>query len=346
MQFLTAPDTRYRERIAAASQGKQVFPITWLVRLVTTLDDLREEQMLHRWGLKPSPMSAGFAVPRRPLLPEERTRHILRHDWVVPDKPTGFEPVSNNLTQMSDAPWPLQVQTALDCLYNEIVPQMHVNNPPVDVAYAEQWYTEAFKLPCNTDRQATLFVQVTTTPMHYKSLRVLARWRQIALNPRFPVAASRVASNLGEAMRLWGDERAQDIGQAILCDILHTNTNSAVLLEAAWTSQQLLERFTPVGDQKLDPPMQVVVALGDLAVDPASGSEWDRLYSFVNPIYRLIQNPPTHEDIDHMAPNSPEVPKLLDAFAAWFREHRAAFVREGQKQIHATTEIATIREAK
>lgn len=245
---------------------------------------------------------------------------------------------------MEAAPWPLQVETVLHRLFEEIAPQMHVNNPPADVAYAEQWYTEAYKLPCNTDRQALLFVDVTVRPLHYKSLRVLARWRKIALNPRFPLAAASVAAHCGEAMCLWGDERAQDIGQAMLCDILRGNADPTVRLQAAWTTVHLLTRFTPKGELKLDPPMQVVVALGDLAIDPTAGSEGERLYRFVNPLLRLMPNAPMRESPDRLDPQSAQVHVLMEAFALWFHANRARFAQEGDEQIRATKAVAAIRD--
>jgi hypothetical protein len=344
-QFLTDPQTPYTERMAAATQGKRLFPLSWLSRLMRAQETLQEEQSLHQWGLRPSPHSAGAGVRSdNRLPPAERKRLILGHAWVAPEPPTAFEP--ENWQEAQTAPWPWQVQSGLAELFQQITPKMHIHNPPGDVAYAEAWYAEALKMPCRTDKEAQRFVEATTFPMHYKSLRVLTRWRQIALDPRFPHAAQSVASQIADAMRLWGDPRAQAIGQALTCDILRQSHVPRVRFDAAWYSRHLKERLTEYGDGKLPPPLAVVVALGDAATDSRSGSEGERLYYFVSPACALLPDPPIQGDINSMAPGSPEAHRALATFCDWFHAHRAELAKAGEEQLRARPEIAAIRAGK
>lgn len=161
--FLTDPRTPYRQRMAAAMQGRFIFPVIWLVRLVTLMETLQQEQDLHLWGLTPWPGKFGALIPP-PLAPRNRMRHILGYLWVAPEKPSGVEPVEEIPAEMDTAPWPLQLQQALALLYIHIRPVTHVLKNTADESYAMKWYAEAFKLPCETDRQALRFVEVTYEP--------------------------------------------------------------------------------------------------------------------------------------------------------------------------------------
>lgn len=351
--FLTSPNTSYADRMAAAAKGKKIYPLSQVPRLLDAIESLREEELVHRWGFKrgrgQSVQAIAFSGEVARMKPGSRERKILGRTWTVPETPTMEFPAFDNGTAASKAPWPWQAKQALEALYNNLAPQMHVFNPPEDVAYAEKWYAEALKLPTRTDREATRFVRMTMTPAHYKSLPILAKWRRIALDPKTPEAASLVATNLGEAIHLWDDPRAPDLGEAVLADILRGAKNPTVLREAAWGTMHLKDQLhfsrEPGKDSyvKIPTPWTLLVALGDAATHPKNGDEWSRFYYFGTPACYLLPDPPVKREINDFRPDSTEAKRAYQQFATWFKAHRAEMVAKGAAQTKAKKEIAIVR---
>src|SRR5262245_49070919 len=56
--LLTDPATAFEDRHAAAQQGRTYFTLDQLPRVMAALGELRAEQRLHAWGLRPNPSSA------------------------------------------------------------------------------------------------------------------------------------------------------------------------------------------------------------------------------------------------------------------------------------------------
>jgi hypothetical protein len=88
--FITAPETAYSNRMGAAAQGVNVFPLHWLPRFLATESELAKESRLHGWGLKPHPENSVIVLEPtfdrylKTGLPRER--EVLGHRWVVPEK--------------------------------------------------------------------------------------------------------------------------------------------------------------------------------------------------------------------------------------------------------------------
>ena len=318
--FLTAPETSYPERRAAAVQGKNVFPVAWLPRLMVAMDTLEREDAVHHWGLKVSPFSA--QGPRTPplLTPSQRVRHILGHEWTVPATPQDY-PLSD--AQRRRAPWPWQVQAALNELLRQIVPPMSMTRAPEQIAAGRAWIDAAMTMPCATDDEAVLFVRATADSMHFKTVPVLARWRQIALDSRFPRAAADVANDLGEAMRLWDDDRASLLGQIIGADIIQKSPHPNARSAAANGTRLFGESLYDSSHVKRPEPALAILAAGDAAQDPKNGDPWTRLDLYVFGVCAAVSDPPFAPDFG-MDPRSPHVARDLATFAAWFAGRRAS----------------------
>src|SRR6478735_7323657 len=56
--FIISPEPMYLERRAAAVQARGLVPVTWLPKIWRTIGELRREQQLHAFGLKPHPVSS------------------------------------------------------------------------------------------------------------------------------------------------------------------------------------------------------------------------------------------------------------------------------------------------
>src|SRR5439155_828973 len=71
--FVTSPGPMYLERRAAATQAKGLVPVAWLPKIWQAVGELRREQRLHQFGLKPHPLSSIAWIPRgQPASPGPR----------------------------------------------------------------------------------------------------------------------------------------------------------------------------------------------------------------------------------------------------------------------------------
>ena len=284
-QFVTAPETAYSNRMGAAAQCVGVFPVNWLPRLLAAQAELDKEQGLHAWALKPHPGNSAI-MPREPSIDRflrsglPRERKVLGHSWVVPDKSMPY-PIT--WEDESSAPWPWQVQKALDQLYSTLCP-----NSPDELSRAPAWLEEALQLPWGTDEEAQTFVRVSRDSCHLKSMAVMARWRKIALDPSKPKAAWSVAAEFAQAVRLWGDPDSQMVGQVLLVDIIASSPHEAAKQQAATYVGDRRDWSEKDGTPRPALPITSILTVSRVATDPTWGDEWKRLYLYVTGVCRAL----------------------------------------------------------
>jgi hypothetical protein len=303
----------YLERRAAAVQARGLLPVTWVPKVWRTMGELLREQRLHGFGLKTHPISSMMWRPGPPVVPAERS--ILGHPWTVPAVPIEF-PLTPK--EREDAPWPWQVAKALSDLQAGFYPRTY---EPLDRGAADAYLAAVLTMPCGTDEEAQWLFSAVLGSSHYKTPAVMAALRNIATNPRFPLAAVQVGSSYADATRLWSDPRSWDIGAAGLLDMLRLAPTEQARQNAAYSVRALREGFVDGETLRRPVPAAVILELGRLAQDPATGDAWTRLYVYAFSAIEALDGPPFVVN-RRMDPASPEVARRLKDFASWLEQHR------------------------
>ena len=313
-KFMASPETPYTDRRAAALQGRDVFPVEWLPRLMAAIGELRKEAKFHYWALKQNPLDNRLMLdPERRFLkdipPDQRERRVLGQRWVVPTEALDY-PLT--WKEEAKAPWPWQVEQTLDDLFVFVRPNRR------DEAKARQWLKAAMRIPCTTDEEATLFVEASRWATHFKTMPVMARWHKIVLDPRFPEAAARVGWNIREIVRLWDDPRSWAVGQVLTVDTLKHSPHNEAKYRTAYGLRYFRERWRTGKDLRMPEPTTAIIAASQMALDPKNGDEWTRLYVYAFSVCEALDSPPMKPD-RHMDPKSEEVGKTLGKFESWFK---------------------------
>src|SRR5580704_2204956 len=128
------------------------------------------------------------------------TLNVLGHTWKSSAKRLPY-PITWD--EESRAPWPWQVEQALEDLFNRMIPSIYRGGEES----CRRWIDVTMTMPCDNDAEATRFVEATQAIFDFKTLAVMSRWREIAGNPAMPQAAELIANRFGETMRQWDDER-------------------------------------------------------------------------------------------------------------------------------------------
>ncbi len=323
-RLLIAPETPYLERRAAGVQGRAVFPLARLALLTAALAELRREESKHAWGLEPHPMSARPSFSRGAVVPgAARTATVLGQPWTEPERRAEY-PLT--WEEENAAPWPWQVQQTLQQLFGALLPHAP--------AEAHAWLDACLALPWGTDEEASMFVEASRSSTHFKTPRVMARWRAIALSPKLPGAAALVAGEVGQATRLWDAPSSQAIGHAVTVDILTRSPHSAARDQAAYGLRHLTTRVSGGKEVPLSPPVTGILTALRLALDPRRGEVWNRLYTYGFSALEAMTAPPFAPD-RRMDPNGPLPAARLADLERWLRTHRARLEIEAAREAPA-----------
>jgi hypothetical protein len=311
--FVTAPEPSYLERRAAAYQAKGLVPVTWLPKVWAAIGELRREEREHGFGLKPHPLSSLAWTP--PRGPARGVRQILGHSWTAPVQPLDY-PLTP--TEREEAPWPWQVREALRDLNAGLIPRTYA---PLERAGADAYLSAALAMPCGTDDEAQSFVEAVQGSSHYKTPAIMGALRNIATNPRLPIAAIHAGTTYADATRLWNDPRSWALGAAGLVDMLRNSPHVEARKTAAYSARSLREAFADGRTRRRPLPAAVILELSRLALDPAAGDEWTRLYAYAFSVVEALDDPPFKAERG-MAPLAPDVARRLRDFTVWLEPHR------------------------
>ena len=142
--FVTSPEPMYLERRAAAHQAKGLMPVAWLPKVWQAVGELRREQRLDQFGLKPHPMNSMMWIPG-PRSSPPVPRRILGHEWTPPAEPLEY-PLT--VKEREAAPWPWQVLEALNDLKAGFIPSTY---GPLERDKADAYLSAVLTMPCGTD---------------------------------------------------------------------------------------------------------------------------------------------------------------------------------------------------
>jgi hypothetical protein len=316
-QFVTRPEPFYLERRAAALQGNGIIPMDWVPRLWRAVGELRREEAVQHWGLKPHPLSSIPANWAAPAPDAGGVQTVLGHSWTPPAQPVDY-PLTP--AERERAPWPWQVEIALRDLYGGLVPSTFA---PLDRPKAEAYLAAVLTMPCNTDDEAQLFVEATQYSSHFKTLAVMGALRNIGLNADYPRAAVLATTSFADATRLWNDTLSWAIGSAGVLDLLRDSPHPSARDNAAYSIRSLRESFRGSGAVRMPLPAAVLLEASRRALDPATGDAWHRLYVYAFSVVEALDDPPFRAE-RRLDPASPLVTQRLAEFQAWFAAERTS----------------------
>lgn len=340
--LLTDPASSFSDRAAAARQCGDIFPLSWVPRVMATLRALRSEEREHAWGLRANPQNplsreheAWVVAAHRRLhayADLERNRTVLGYQWRAPVKITAWYPRPNDLDETEDAPWPLQVQLALEILISYSSPKMGVSCPPEAVARCENWLDAVLRIPCGTDDDAQLFVEAATAVSHHVTEPILARYRTLIIERRFKKSARKAFHHLNDIQRLsmCAAPETQAAIKVIFLDALRDPIDSETCDHAAFTAPGTrtmgpAEPHQPKPRRPVSPSLILELSLLALEPFPATSSRpvtadtVSRLSVYVGSACEAMDDPPFRVD-RHMSPKDAD--RLMAQYRSWFEAHR------------------------
>jgi hypothetical protein len=317
LQFITSPETAYADRRAAAVQGASSVPLTQMPIVLKDRDEMREQAWNTGWGLEPNPLDQ---APHFYLNDGSVTLNVLGHTWQSPAKRLPY-PITWD--KESKAPWPWQVEQALEDLFNRMIPSIYRGGE----GSCRRWIDVTMTMPCGNDAEATRFIEATQAIFDFKTPAVMSRWREIAGNPAMPQAAELIANRFGETMRQWDDEQAQGLGQLVFVALMNQpGPKDQIFRNSCLSSLRGQWR-----GKRRPTPATTVLEFCKLAVDPKSGDDMSRLYWFVFPVCQTVDNPPLAPPRE-LDPKSPVIQEDLKVFSTWFEKNRSDLEAESKAE--------------
>ena len=320
-KFITAPETPYIERRAAATQAMKALPFSevpakWIPRLYAAQDELEKAAQIY-FGLVPPRCWSVAYFGGRGL---EKERMVLGHSWTPPDAET---PYPLTFDEELTAPWPWQVNEALKDLSSAIYKEL--DNP----GRREELLSGVMALPITTDEEARLFVRISHYySMHHKTLAVMARWHAIGADPGKPKAASMVAREVGNDMRMramYADpEESRRIGDVIIIDILKASKDREVVFNAANSYHDLhfVQEYEKREGKAVPASPTAIKLITEAVLDPQMGDDWSRVYYYSLFLPDLLADAPfTYAEIKEHVHETGDLTKDLQKIQAWYDAH-------------------------
>ena len=186
---------------------------------------------------------------------------------------------------------------------------------------ADAYLSAVLTMPCGTDDEAKLLLEASHGTSHYKTPAIMAAWRNMALNPQFPIAAIQVGASYADATRLWNDPRSWAIGAAGMAEILRDTPHPQARHSVGAWARSLREVFVDGHDRRRPLPAAVILEMSRLALDYRVEDQWTRLYVYAFSVIEALDEPP-FPAARNMEPSSPDVARRLGEFGDWFAQHR------------------------
>ena len=330
--------TPYIERRTAATRAMTVLPfskvpVKWIPRLLKAQDELEVPARIY-FGLVP-PRCWALPMILKGTPGKEQT--ILGHSWTPPKEGT---PYPLTFDEELQAPWPWQVQEALKDASSSIYRELE------KPGRTEELLKGVMALPVSTDDEARLFVKITNYfSMHHKTVDVMARWYKFAMDPQKPKTAAMVATEIGQAARLWDDPQSRSIGDVILIDLIRTTTDDDILWKAVYSYLGLhnVEIYDKNHGKKVVNSPTAIKLITEKVLDPASGDEWSRVYYFALVLAELLDDPPiTYAGIKDHVHEDGQLKTDLQAVQSWYSTHKAELEKASAQEEPALNRIRAL----
>jgi hypothetical protein len=340
--FITDPSTPYLDRMAAANRGGAILSPEELPLLWQAMAEVSSVLS----GVSPSPCSAIAYIPppltidalRDALTPgshkeRERTpRMVLGHEIQFPTKTTDY-PVTTEDRDRS--PWLWQMEKALSILFDKTNIYYGDTRYPARVKAAWDWPIPVSTYrPGEIDRNFELLewkkIDIRSRALTESAPHDILLFQTIlklALNnDNYYVAYWAHVDDLSS----WGpDHHLEEMAQAAQIITLQKTRWENVAAQTAFVGASLVRRRSDPADVpqvKLLKSATAILAIGRWAMDK-SLNPWNRYYSFVDPICRIVDDAPFPPD-QLREPNDPRLDERLKTFEAWFEEKKPALERQ------------------
>lgn len=326
--FITDPSTPYMDRMAAANRGGPILspadlPILW--QAMAEIDWVPS-------GVNPMPCSCAMAleVPRK-----QSVRMVLGHQVQLPAKNVDY-PVTAE--ERDHSPWIWQMERALSLLFDK----------------SNRYYGDLERYPARVKAAWDLPISVPT----YRPGEVLrnpdpAEWTKINIRSRAlteiaPQSLLQLQTILRLALnndnnevadgaflndlRAWGQDsyQVEELAHVAQIAILRKTKWENVAGETAFVTAARFARSKrdPVNTSNIVPldAATAILSIGRWATDK-SLSPWNRYYSFVSPICRIVDDPPFPPD-QIRDPKDPRLDESLRTFEAWFEKKKPALEKQ------------------
>lgn len=323
--FITDPSTPYMDRMAAANRGGPILSPADLHLLWQAMAEIDGVPS----GVNSMPCSAAmaFEVPR-----EQSVRLILGHEIQLPAKNIDY-PVTAE--ERDHSPWVWQMERALSLLFDK------TNLYYGDLERYPARVNAAWKWPISVPTKyrpgdvVNSLDHVEWSKLHIRSqaltesaphsLLQLQTILRLALNNDNNEVA--YGAFLNDLWAWWQDNNYHFKELASVAQI-------AILQKTKWENVAAQTAFVAVnlGHNPNLPPVKpletatTVLAIGRWATD-TSLNPWNRYYSFVSPICRIVDDPPFHPD-QIRDPNDPRIDESLKTFDAWFEKKKPTLEKQ------------------
>ena len=355
--YITDPATPYMDRMAAANRGGSILSPEELPLLWQAMAEVDAAPS----GVNPSPCSAvAFAAP--PLTidalapgsnkPQPKTiRVILGRETELPTKNIHF-PVTAE--ERDHSPWLWQMERALSILFTKT--NCYYADPsryPARVKAAWDWPIPVLTYrPGDVVRNSAGGFVRNLDPVEWKiewsriSIRSQALTEGAPHNPLLLETILKLALNNDNYyvaysagvnyLYAWGQDsyHFEELAHVTQIAILQKTQWDNVAAQTAFVTASLArDRGYSAGAPHVKPlkTATAVMAIGRWAVDKRL-SLWNRYYSFVNPICRIVDDPPFPPD-QLRDPKDSQLDEKLTIFEAWFEKKKPALERQAETEL-------------
>jgi hypothetical protein len=346
--FITDPSTPYLDRMAAANRGGTILSVEDLHRLWQAMVKIQivppiatEAPCLYLQldNLTPQMWADRY---KRGGRREATTQVVIGREVQVPDEIIDY-PVTAE--ERDHSPWLWQMKEALPILFTKL--NRYYGDPsryPLLVKSAWDW---SITVPAQylADETRTEWMQLyirrqALTDWAPHNPLLLATIIKLALNNDDHLVAE---SAPVQDLYAWGQDsyHYEELAHVAQIAILQkTNWDDVAALAAFQTTQ--LARYRPNSNTPHLAPLQTstaILAIGRWATNK-SLSPWNRYYSFVEPICKMMNDPPFSPDRIR-GPNDPKLNETLKTFEAWFDKENPALEKAADAELPHLQLLAT-----
>jgi len=330
--FVSDPSTPYMDRMAAANRGGSMLSpeeLPWLWQAMAEVGSVPS-------GVSPPPCSA-IAGGLWNSLRENASRVILGREIQLPTNDVGF-PVTAE--ERNRSPWLWQMERALSTLFDRT--NNYYGDPGIYPARVRAAW--AWPIPTSTDRAGGIGrnsdMEVwNRTSIRTRALTEIAPHDTLLLQTILKLALSSENQYVAYSapvhdLYAWGDDsfHYEELAHVAQIVILQRTRREEVAAQAAFVAASLAQYKVISGAPRVRP---LKTATGALAIGRWAMSEslnpWNRYYSFVEPICRMVDDPPC--PVDQLRdPNDPRLDKSLKTFEAWFEKEKPKLESEAEAE--------------
>lgn len=335
--FITDPSTLYMDRMAAANRGGSMLSPEELPLLWQAMDEVISVPS----GVSVPPCSA---APRLNNSREETSRVVLGREIKLSKDTVGF-PVTAE--ERSHSPWLWQMRKALPILFDKTNLYYGGIRYPVRVKAAWELPISASTYPAVGDLKQGDWNRIdirsrALTEAAPHDVLLLQTILKLALNnDNYLVAYS---AHVGY-LNAWGQDsyHYEELAHVAQIAVLQQTQWENVAASAAFVMASLAQlKSDPVSIPKLKPLTTATgtLAIGRWAMDN-SLNPFNRYYSFVQPICRIVKDAPCPPD-QLRDPNDPRLDERLRTFEAWFEMKKPALEQQANAERSHLQSLAKI----